>query len=104
MPFSSYLDSNPQIGTRQIPLAAQAGKLMFVWMLVWTMISFGADPLFFRASAALTLSLLISIRLKTVSCVLSLPHCVSKGPITWRISARAEISAQLTGLKLQPGF
>ena len=31
-------------------------------------------------------------------------HWTAKGPITWRISARAEISARLTGLKLQPGF
>ena len=58
--LNQALDSNPQIGTRQIPLAAQAGKLMFVLMLVWTMISFGADPFFFRTSAALTLLLLIS--------------------------------------------
>ena len=27
-----------------------------------------------------------------------------EGPITWRISSRAEISARLTGLKFQPGF
>ena len=29
---------------------------------------------------------------------------VNKGPITWRISARAEISAWLGGLSFQPGF
>ena len=28
----------------------------------------------------------------------------AKGPITWRISARAEISPRLGGLKFQPGF
>ena len=27
-----------------------------------------------------------------------------KGPITWRISARAEISAHLNGLKIQPSI
>jgi len=28
----------------------------------------------------------------------------TKGLITWRISARAEMSAWLAGLKFQPGF
>ena len=28
---------------------------------------------------------------------------VTKGPITWRFSARDEISARQTGMKFQPG-
>ena len=37
MPFSSYLDSNPQIGSGQIPLAEQTG--MFVSSPVLMLVS-----------------------------------------------------------------
>ena len=35
---------------------------------------------------------------------LTISNSNSKGPITWWVSPRAEISAQLTGLKFQTGF